>query len=73
MQKVKHELFIEHVLFIIHTLIFIFSFSDGTFYLWETNTWTSEQWSSTSGFVKVNDIYIHVLMHYDDLFIANGI
>ncbi|KAK7396090.1 hypothetical protein VNO78_16840 [Psophocarpus tetragonolobus] len=25
---------------------------DGTFYLWETNTWTSEQWSSTSGFVK---------------------
>ncbi|CAJ2671840.1 unnamed protein product [Trifolium pratense] len=25
---------------------------DGTFYLWETNTWTSEQWSSSSGFVK---------------------
>ncbi|KAK6942094.1 hypothetical protein RJ641_027471, partial [Dillenia turbinata] len=25
--------------------------SDGTFYLWETNTWTSEPWSSTSGFV----------------------
>ncbi|RDY09202.1 Aladin [Mucuna pruriens] len=25
---------------------------DGTFYLWETSTWTSEQWSSTSGFVK---------------------
>ncbi|KOM38689.1 hypothetical protein LR48_Vigan03g207100 [Vigna angularis] len=25
---------------------------DGTFYLWETNTWTSEQWSSASGFVK---------------------
>ncbi|CAI0439931.1 unnamed protein product [Linum tenue] len=24
---------------------------DGTFYLWETNTWTSEQWSSSSGFV----------------------
>ncbi|KAA0053915.1 aladin [Cucumis melo var. makuwa] len=24
---------------------------DGTFYLWETNAWTSEQWSSTSGFV----------------------
>ncbi|KAB1223182.1 Aladin [Morella rubra] len=24
---------------------------DGTFYLWETNTWTSETWSSTSGFV----------------------
>ncbi|CAH1445818.1 unnamed protein product [Lactuca virosa] len=24
---------------------------DGTFYLWETNTWTSELWSSTSGFV----------------------
>ncbi|KAE8651166.1 hypothetical protein Csa_002057 [Cucumis sativus] len=24
---------------------------DGTFYLWETNSWTSEQWSSTSGFV----------------------
>ncbi|KAG6580863.1 Aladin, partial [Cucurbita argyrosperma subsp. sororia] len=22
---------------------------DGTFYLWETNTWTSEQWSTTSG------------------------
>ncbi|KAG0497479.1 hypothetical protein HPP92_002170 [Vanilla planifolia] len=25
--------------------------SDGTFYLWETNTWTSELWSSTSGYV----------------------
>ncbi|CAI9101058.1 OLC1v1038296C3 [Oldenlandia corymbosa var. corymbosa] len=25
--------------------------SDGTFYLWETNTWTSETWSSTNGFV----------------------
>ncbi|XP_044468731.1 aladin isoform X2 [Mangifera indica] len=25
---------------------------DGTFYLWETNLWTSEPWSSTSGFVK---------------------
>lgn len=24
---------------------------DGTFYLWETNTWTSEPWSSASGFV----------------------
>lgn len=24
---------------------------DGTFYLWETNTWTSETWSSTGGFV----------------------
>ncbi|KAL8232670.1 hypothetical protein R6Q57_002448 [Mikania cordata] len=24
---------------------------DGTFYLWETNTWTSEPWSSTSGLV----------------------
>ncbi|XP_021901360.1 aladin [Carica papaya] len=24
---------------------------DGTFYLWETNTWTSEPWSSSSGFV----------------------
>lgn len=24
---------------------------DGTFFLWETNTWTSESWSSTSGFV----------------------
>ncbi|GLT95643.1 hypothetical protein SLE2022_133110 [Rubroshorea leprosula] len=24
---------------------------DGTFYLWETNTWTSERWSSTSGLV----------------------
>ncbi|RYR32372.1 hypothetical protein Ahy_A10g046957 isoform C [Arachis hypogaea] len=30
----------------------MFLHSDGTFYLWETNTWTSEQWSSTSGFVK---------------------
>ncbi|KAI3677975.1 hypothetical protein L6452_37249 [Arctium lappa] len=27
---------------------------DGTFYLWETNTWTSEPWSSTSGFVTDN-------------------
>ncbi|KAK8941257.1 hypothetical protein KSP39_PZI010113 [Platanthera zijinensis] len=25
--------------------------SDGTFYLWETNTWTSEPWSSTGGYV----------------------
>jgi len=73
MQYVKHELFIEHALFMIHTLIIIFSFSDGTFYLWETNTWTSEQWSSTSGFVKVYGIYIQVLMLYDDLFIASGI
>ncbi|XVF07053.1 hypothetical protein REPUB_Repub06bG0104000 [Reevesia pubescens] len=24
---------------------------DGTFYLWETNIWTSEPWSSASGFV----------------------
>ncbi|KAK9041445.1 hypothetical protein V6N11_016546 [Hibiscus sabdariffa] len=24
---------------------------DGTFYLWETNTWNSEPWSSASGFV----------------------
>ncbi|KAG8479698.1 hypothetical protein CXB51_029233 [Gossypium anomalum] len=24
---------------------------DGTFYLWETNTWTSEPWSSATGFV----------------------
>ncbi|KAF4359969.1 hypothetical protein F8388_004476 [Cannabis sativa] len=28
---------------------------DGTFYLWETNTWTSESWSSTSGFVMVKE------------------
>ncbi|KAF4352166.1 hypothetical protein F8388_020048 [Cannabis sativa] len=27
---------------------------DGTFYLWETNTWTSESWSSTSGFVMID-------------------
>lgn len=41
-------------------LIIVFSYSDGTFYLWETNTWTSEPWSSTSGFVTVstNDTYI---------------
>ncbi|CAA6657018.1 unnamed protein product [Spirodela intermedia] len=25
---------------------------DGTFYLWETNTWTSERWSSTGGNVS---------------------
>ncbi|PIA41922.1 hypothetical protein AQUCO_02100037v1 [Aquilegia coerulea] len=24
---------------------------DGTFYLWETNTWTSELWSSSGGFI----------------------
>ncbi|KAL3534057.1 hypothetical protein ACH5RR_007578 [Cinchona calisaya] len=24
---------------------------DGTFYLWETNTWTSEPWSSANGYV----------------------
>lgn len=32
----------------------LFYFSDGTFYLWETNTWTSEPWSSTSGFATVS-------------------
>ncbi|KAL7600035.1 hypothetical protein Lser_V15G23599 [Lactuca serriola] len=26
---------------------------DGTFYLWETNTWTSKLWSSTSGFFTI--------------------
>ncbi|KAH7667320.1 aladin protein [Dioscorea alata] len=26
--------------------------SDGTFYIWETNTWTSEPWSSTGGNVS---------------------
>ena len=31
--------------------------SDGTFYLWETNTWTSEPWSSASGFVTVSDYF----------------
>ncbi|CAL5431491.1 unnamed protein product [Camellia sinensis] len=30
---------------------YFFAANDGTFYLWETNTWTSEPWSSTSGFV----------------------
>lgn len=25
---------------------------DGTFYLWETNTWTSEHWSSSGGYVR---------------------
>lgn len=68
MQNAKYELFIEHVLFI-HNLVIMFSYSDGTFYLWETNTWTSEQWSSTSGFVKVYAVYIDVLMLFDDLFI----
>lgn len=53
MTSVNIEIFIEHKLFMFHNLIIMFSHSDGTFYLWETNTWTSEQWSSTSGFVKV--------------------
>jgi aladin len=26
--------------------------SDGTFHFWETNTWTSEPWSSSSGYVS---------------------
>ncbi|MFS7896234.1 putative transcription factor WD40-like family [Helianthus anomalus] len=30
---------------------------DGTFYLWETNTWTSEPWSSTSGYVTVGKYF----------------
>ncbi|KAL9273288.1 Aladin-like protein [Drosera capensis] len=30
--------------------IFILLCSDGTFYLWETDTWTSAPWSSSSGF-----------------------
>jgi aladin len=25
---------------------------DGTFHLWETNTWTSEPWSSSNGYVS---------------------
>ncbi|PKU84918.1 hypothetical protein MA16_Dca019555 [Dendrobium catenatum] len=28
--------------------------SDGTFYIWETNTWTSERWSSTGGYITVS-------------------
>ncbi|XP_058078263.1 aladin isoform X2 [Magnolia sinica] len=28
---------------------YFFTANDGTFYLWETNTWTSEPWSSTGG------------------------
>lgn len=31
--------------------------SDGTFYLWETNTWTSERWSSSGGRVTVSENY----------------
>lgn len=46
----------QHKLFMIHNPVVMFSYSDGTFYLWETNTWTSEQWSSTSGFVKVYEV-----------------
>ncbi|XP_071912052.1 aladin isoform X3 [Coffea arabica] len=30
---------------------FIAAKFDGTFHIWETNTWTSEPWSSTNGFV----------------------
>lgn len=38
----------------------LFVHSDGTFYLWETNTWTSEPWSLTSGFVTViNDLDVN--------------
>lgn len=61
---------VEIELYMILNLVMLF-YSDGTFYLWETNTWTSEQWSSTSGFVKVYGVYIHVLELYDyddDLF-----
>ncbi|XP_047969822.1 aladin-like [Salvia hispanica] len=29
------------------------NYSDGTFHLWETNTWTSEPWSSKNGFFTV--------------------
>nr|KAJ0225398.1 hypothetical protein LSAT_V11C100050290 [Lactuca sativa] len=35
---------------------------DGTFYMWETNTWTSELWSSTSGFVTVSFCYLFILV-----------
>lgn len=38
-----------------HCLIFFHS--DGTFYLWETSTWASELWSSTSGLVTVSKIF----------------
>jgi hypothetical protein len=33
--------------------------SDGTFHFWETNTWTSEPWSSSNGYVSVSDIFSH--------------
>lgn len=63
-------MFIEPELFIIHKndLIITLSYSDGTFYLWETNTWTSEQWSSSSGFVKVREVYMLLLVIYGYLF-----
>ncbi|KAI3887491.1 hypothetical protein MKX03_032000, partial [Papaver bracteatum] len=32
-------------------IVFMYFISDGTFYLWETNTWMSKTWSSTGGFV----------------------
>lgn len=38
---------------------FFHYFSDGTFYLWETNTWTSEPWSSTGGYLTVSDVMQH--------------
>ena len=52
-------------------LCFLSYYSDGTFCLWETNTWTSEPWSLStgSGSVTVNSIvaqYIGLLIdkHY---------
>jgi len=66
--NIKCLLNLNCLCFIKHNLIIMLSYSDGTFYLWETNTWTSEQWSSTSGFVKVREVYMLVLVLYGYLF-----
>jgi hypothetical protein len=39
-------------------IIQFFFVSDGTFHLWETNTWTSEPWSSSNGYVTVSSIFV---------------
>lgn len=48
--------------------------SDGTFHFWETNTWTSEPWSSSNGYVSVSNIFtrqskIPAFVKYDIVFL----
>lgn len=48
----------------------IFFCRDGSFYLWETNTWTSEPWSSSSGYVTVSEFYTFLKVTHNIIVVA---